>query len=139
MDQKTVILKVGNFDVATFAEGEHEWVMIAAADGHWRVCYRDDSAMYGLILTIVGDGELHSLMHYFVNMLFLLSSDIPDPTFVKDFYIAFEGKVDRMIAAHKAANPEEEEETEQMAQLSLLQSQLTDLIIAANGNAQEEA
>lgn len=132
---KSSILQLGSFYVTRETGGEHDWVSIKAKDGGWTLRYRDDNFIYGQILQLVRDPEGHDLLRSFINMNYMLSNVLPDGEFVKGFFEVYQAYVVRMVAKKSIPTEKEEDDAlKEMEALHELQSELTELTMAANAN-----
>lgn len=119
MSKKNVIARVGNFEITKDGGSEHEYLRIKTVSGDWGVMYRDDSEMYGKLMTMIRDKEYEKTLELHVLHLFYTTTILIDQQFALDFVVALEALRDRMAKAAK--EPTEEEETEAIKEAEVME------------------
>ena len=87
--EKNVIARVGNFVIVKESGNGMGWVSVKATSGFWTVRYREDNAMYGVLLMLVETEEYRNYLEAFVKSVYVLASCTPDLDFLGDFYNAY--------------------------------------------------
>ena len=87
--EKNVIARVGNFVIVKESGNSMGWVSVKATSGFWTVRYREDNAMYGVLLMLVETEEYRDYLEAFVKAVYVLASCTPDLDFLGDFYNAY--------------------------------------------------
>lgn len=108
-------LRLGNFIVCVETGSLHNWIVFRAVSGFWTLRFRDDNNMYANLLSLAREKKYHNFLEHYLTMNFVLSNSIPDMDFTKDFYEAYQRRVERIAAAEP--EPTEEEEQEALAEM----------------------
>lgn len=76
------LLRLGNFLVKRYGDGEFSYVRICTADGSWRMDFREDTMKYAWILMLASDTKLHLALEAWIVITFHAAFCNPDREFI---------------------------------------------------------
>lgn len=107
--------RYGNFIVAH--DEKKGFVSVRSAVGHWQLVFRNDHAMFGMLLKFISDRSLDRYFEHLFTMWYVVTQGLPDGQCLEDMLKASEAWFERVRAADKL-NPAGEDEAEVLKEVA---------------------
>jgi len=107
--------RYGNFIVAH--DEKKGFVSVRSAAGHWQLVFRNDHAMFGMLLKFISDRSLDRYFEHLFIMWYVVTQGLPDGQCLEDMLKASESWFERVRAADKL-NPAGEDEADVLKEVA---------------------